>query len=133
MPQLKHRNYLVEYSTDPEAPVATITFEVRVITADVLEAERTAPSYGITGADHPIALNTMWIWAAARRLGHVGKVGWPDFQRNLIDWEATKAEAPVPPTSASDDGASTSAPTASEASTSTGGSPSPQTPTSSHS
>lgn len=132
MPQpfrIKHKKYLVEYALDGAGDgdiedADTVVWELRIITADVLEAEQHGPTYGIVDPHRQsIAINTMWLWAAARRTGRVPKAtGWPDFRARCVDWTQA-GEEPVPPTQppASTESSSDSPPEALEASTSTDG------------
>lgn len=103
--RIKHRNYVVEYVTD-EAADTVDTFDVRVITVDILAAEQAAPSYAIT-PNSAIALNLMWVWQAMMRAGLIGKCGWPEFARRCVEWRDAghadvtsdePSEVEVPPT-----------------------------------
>lgn len=125
---IRPKRYLVELDAD--------TFECRVIAADILKAEETAPTYGINGARSPIALTLVWVWAAARREGHV-TYSWPEFREHLVDWmdlsraEVVEEEPPVDPTQPAGPMPSPtdSGPTGPGDSTSTGGNaPSSTTP-----
>lgn len=127
MPQhtIRPKRYLVEM-TGPE--LAPVTFECRVIAADILKAEEAAPTYGIKGERSPIALTLLWVWAAARREGHV-TLGWPEFRAQLVDWVDLARlpdgveEAAVDPTQPAGHTPSPSpSPSVSEGSTSTDGS-----------
>lgn len=126
---IRPKRYLVELDTGD-------TFECRVIAADILKAEETSPTYGIIGDRSPIALTLVWVWAAARREGHISW-GWPEFRNHLVDWldlaraKVAPEEAPVDPTqpAGSTPWPTVSAPTGPQDLTSTGGNePSSTTP-----
>ena len=127
--QIKPKRYLVEYEHPDEDGI--ITFEVRVLAADILKAEEVSASYAITSAN-PIALTLMWVWAACvreERLGS-GKTSWPEFRKRILDWEKVGEDSPVDPTQPAEATTSPStSPSESEGLTSTGGSkPSETTP-----
>jgi hypothetical protein len=95
MPHIKPKRYRVEYNLDG----VTVEYEVRVITADILKAEETGPTYAISNPQtQPIVMTVMWVWAASVREGHIGKVSWPDFRQNLIDYEKSGDAPTVDPT-----------------------------------
>jgi hypothetical protein len=131
MPQhtIRHKRYLVEYDRSVVDDVEDLdVFEVRVTTPDILDTELSAPTFGLRPESHSIAINVMWCFHAAKRLGRIPEgTSWPEFRRRCIDWQDLdrangNAGVEVPPTLASDDSASDSPRTASEASTSTDGS-----------
>lgn len=121
---IRPKKYLVEV-TLPD--LSTVTYETRVIAADILKAEEVAPTYGIKSDRSPIATTLLWVWAASRREGHTD-LAWPEFRSSCVDWldlsRATGVEEdPVDPTrpAAPTPSVSPSPPEASAASTSTGG------------
>lgn len=126
--RIKHRNYVVEYDSNNGVAL----FEVRVITADILDAEQHGPTYGITDPNRQsIAMNTMWLWTAARREGKVPpNTSWPEFRSKCLDWRAAdhpEVEVPPTPPGASTGSSLPSAPSESGASTSTDGDTPPAT------
>lgn len=123
MPQhtIRPKRYLVELDDGT-------TYETRVIAADILKAEETAPTFGIQGTRNPIALTLMWVWAASVRQNNRPE-SWPEFRAHLVDWldlaqaKVVPDEAPVDPTRPGDSMPSPfdSEPTDSGDLTSTGG------------
>lgn len=125
---IKHKRYLVEYDKSLVDDVVDLDlFEVRVTTPDILDTELLAPSFGLRPSDHSIAINVMWCYHSAKRLGLLPEgTSWPEFRRRCVDWQdldrANGSDGvEVPPTPVSDGSASGSGPMASEASTSTSG------------
>lgn len=111
---IKHKVYVVELGEER-------TYEVRVITADILRAEEVGPTYGVTHRA-PIALNTLWIWAASVRTGQTD-LSWPDFRAAVTDWQQIGEGVPVDPTQPAAPTTSPSvSPSGSEDSTTTDGS-----------
>lgn len=117
---IKHKRYLVEYDQGTDVD-DLVLFEVRVTTPDILDTELLAPTFGLRPSDHSIAINVMWCFHAAKRLGLLPEgTSWPEFRRRCIDWQDLDRAngndgVEVPPTPASDGSASDSEPTASEA------------------